>query len=61
MDYYSRYYEYDVMTSTTAEKVIDSIVFSVDMDYQLPLNQTTDHSSNLNCSENIVKIMELNI
>uniref|UniRef100_A0A669BA80 Gypsy retrotransposon integrase-like protein 1 n=1 Tax=Oreochromis niloticus TaxID=8128 RepID=A0A669BA80_ORENI len=25
VDYYSRYYEYDVMSSTTAEKVIDSI------------------------------------
>lgn len=25
VDYFSRYYEYDVMTSTTTEKVIDSI------------------------------------
>lgn len=25
VDYYSRYYEYDVMTSTTSEKVIDSL------------------------------------
>jgi len=25
MDYYSRYYEYDILTSTTATKVIDSL------------------------------------
>lgn len=54
VDYYTRYYEYDVMTSTATEKVIDSFdcIFSR---HGLPVTVTMAHSSNLNCSENTVK------
>ena len=41
VDYYSRYYEYDIMTSTTAEKVIDSLE-SIFSRHGLPISCRSD-------------------
>lgn len=50
MDYYSRYYEYDILTSTTATKVIDSLedIFSR---HGLPLTLKSDNGPQFRSDE----------
>ena len=55
VNYYSRFYEVEVMQSTTAVKVIDRLAdTSLDMGYQLPSSLTMAHTSNQVNLENIV-------
>ncbi|KAJ8372789.1 hypothetical protein AAFF_G00277320 [Aldrovandia affinis] len=42
VDYYSRYYEYDILTSTTTEKVIDSLE-SIFSRHGLPVTLKSDN------------------
>lgn len=44
VDYFSRYYDYDVMTTTTAEKLIDSLE-SVFSRHRLPVTCKSDNGS----------------
>ena len=46
VDYFSRYYEYDVMTTTTAEKLMDSLE-SIFRRHGLPVACKSDNGSSV--------------
>ena len=50
VDYYSRYYEYVVMTSTTSEKVIDNVEDNFSH-HGLPLTLTSDNETPFSSNE----------
>ncbi|MEQ2187149.1 hypothetical protein GOODEAATRI_001591 [Goodea atripinnis] len=62
VDYYSRHNEYEVLTSTTTDNVINCLkTFISHKNYELPANLIMAHSSNQIYSEIVVKQMGSNI
>ena len=62
VDYYSRFYEVEIMQSTTTEKIIDVwLIPSADMGCQIPSSQTMVHNLSQMNLENIANSIVLYI
>ena len=62
VDYYSRFYEVEIMQSTTTEKIIDAwLIPSADISCQIPSSQTMVHNLSQMNLENIANSIVLYI